>query len=86
MGKVLCTSQEYFPCLRVIRLEGSNLAVMYKVYYYLRMTKQCIEKTKSDLDYQTVFLKVSSLSNIWNTSDDEIDEEEPSSKDSNFYS
>ena len=57
----------------------------YKVYYYLRMTKQCIERTKSDLDYQRVFPDVSSLANIWNMSDDESDEEESTSKDSILY-
>ena len=35
-----------FPCLRVIRLEDSNLAGMDKVYYYSRMTKQCIREKK----------------------------------------
>ena len=40
-----------FPFLRVLRLADSNLVGMDKVYYYSRMTKQCIEKTKSDLDY-----------------------------------
>ena len=45
------------------------------------MTKQCIEKTKSDLDYQKVFPDVSSQANICNTSDDESDEEDPTSKD-----
>ena len=69
------------PCLRVLRQAYSNLAVMDKVYYYYRMTKQCIEKTKSDLDYQRVLPDVSSLANIRNTSDDEGDEEEPTSKD-----
>ena len=48
--------------------------------------KQFTEKTKSDLDYQRVFPEVSSLANIWNTSDDKIDEEEPTSKDSILYS
>ena len=33
-----------FPCLRVLRLADSNRSGMYKVYYYPRMTKQCIEK------------------------------------------
>ena len=33
-----------FPCLRVLRLADSNLSGMDKVYYYSRMTKQCIEK------------------------------------------
>ena len=31
------------PCLRVICLVDINLAGMDKVYYYLRMTNQCIE-------------------------------------------
>ena len=63
-----------FPCLRVIHLADSNLAGMEKVYYYSRMKKQCIEKTKLDLDYQRVFPEVSSYANIWITSDDESDE------------
>ena len=33
-----------FPCLRVLSLSDSNIAGVEKVYYYLRMTKQCIEK------------------------------------------
>ena len=33
-----------FPCLRFLCLADSNLAGMDKVYYYLRMTKQCIKK------------------------------------------
>ena len=45
------------PCLIVLSLADSNLAGMDKVYYYLIMTKQCTEKTKSDLDYQRVFPK-----------------------------
>ena len=50
-----------FPCFRILRLADINLAGMGKVYYYLIMTKQSIEKTKSDLDYQRVFPDVSSL-------------------------
>ena len=50
------------------------------------MTKQCNEKTKSELDYQRSFPDVSSLYSIWNTSDDESDEEEPTVKDSILYS
>ena len=49
------------------------------------MSKQCIEKTKLDLDYQRVFPEVSSYANIWITYDDENDEDEPTlptSKDS----
>ena len=49
------------------------------------MTKQCIKKTKSYLDYQRGFPEVSSLANIWNTSDDESDEEDPTLKGSIFY-
>ena len=30
------------PCLRVLLLADSNLAGMDKVYYYSRMTKQCV--------------------------------------------
>ena len=73
------------PCLRVLRLADSNLAGIDKVYYYSRMKKQCIEKTKSDVDYQRVFPEISSYANIWNTSDDESDDDEPTvpaSKDS----
>ena len=33
-----------FPCLIVLRLADSNPEGMEKVYYYSRMTKQCIEK------------------------------------------
>ena len=33
-----------FPCLKALHLVDSNLAGMDKFYYYLRMTKQCIEK------------------------------------------
>ena len=85
MEKVLCTSKDYFPCLIVILLEYSNHAVMDKVYYYLRITKQCIEKTKSDLDYQRVFPDISSPANIWNMSDDKNDEEESISNDCTLY-
>ena len=58
---------------------------MDRVYYYSRITKQCIEKKKSDIDYQRVFPKVSSLANIWNTSDDGSDEEVPTLKHSILY-
>ena len=50
------------------------------------MTKHCIEKTRSDIYYQRGFPKVSSLANIWHTSDDESYEEEPTVKDSILYS
>ena len=39
------------------------------------MTKQFIEKTISDIDYQRLFPDISSPANIWNKSDDESDEE-----------
>ena len=48
---------------------------MEKIYYYPRMTKQCIEKI-SDLDYQRLFPDISSPENKWNKSDDKSDEEE----------
>ena len=41
-----------FPCLIVIRLADSNLSGMDKFYYHPIMTKHCIEKTRSDLEYQ----------------------------------
>ena len=44
-----------FPFLRVLRLADSNISGIDKFYYYLRMIKHCIERTKSDLDYQRVF-------------------------------
>ena len=73
------------PCIRVICLADSTLAGMDKFYYYLIMTKQCIEKTRLDLDYQTVLPDISSPSNIWNMSDDESDEEESMSNDCTLY-
>ena len=33
-----------FPCLRFLSLADSNLSGMEKVWYYLIITKQCIEK------------------------------------------
>ena len=65
-----------FPCLRVLRLADSYLVEMENFYYYSRMTNQCIEKTKPDLDYQRLFPDISSPSNIWNMSYDESNEEE----------
>ena len=59
-----------FPCVRVLRLADINLAGMNKVYHYLRMTKQCIVKIISDIDYQRLFPDISSPSNIWNELDD----------------
>ena len=48
-----------FPCIRVIRLADSNITGMDKVYYYSRMTKRCIEKKISDIDYQRLFPDIS---------------------------
>ena len=59
---------------------------MDKVYYYSRITKQCIENTKLDLDYQTFLHDILSPANIWNMSDDESDEEESISNDFTLYS
>ena len=86
MGKVLCTSQDYFPCLIVLSLADSNLAGMENFYYYSRMTKKCTEKKISAIDYKILFPDISSPSNIWNKSDDEIDEEESISNDCTLYS
>ena len=70
-----------FSCFRVLHLEDGNLAGIEKVYYYSITTKQCIKKTKSDIDYKKSFPDISSPANIWNMSDDENDEEESISND-----
>ena len=49
------------------------------------MTKQCIEKTKSDLEYQRVFPDISSPDNIWNMYVGESDEEESISNNLTLY-
>ena len=59
---------------------------MEKIYYYLIMTKQCIQKTIYDIDYQKLFPDISSPDNIWNESDDESDKEELLSNDYTEYS
>ena len=74
-----------FPSLRFLRLAYSNHAGMEKVYYYSRMTKQCIEKKISDIDYQKLFLDISSPANICNKSDDKSDKEESLPNDCNAY-
>ena len=86
MGKVLCTSQDYFFCIRVFRLADSNLSVMENFYYYSRMTKQCIEKYIFDIYYQRLFPDISSPANIWDESNDESDEEESISNYCTLYS
>ena len=50
------------------------------------MTKQCIEKTIFDIDYQRLFPDILSQSNIWNKLDDQSDEEESISNDCTLYS
>ena len=65
-----------FPCLSVICLTDSNNSGMEKFYYYSRITKQCIEKTISDIDYKKLFPDILSQTNIWNDSDNESDEED----------
>ena len=62
-----------FTCLRVLCLSDGNNEVMDKVYYSSIVTKQCTEKTISDIYYQEIFPGISSPSNIWNMSDDESD-------------
>ena len=49
------------------------------------MTKQCIEKTRQNIDYQRVFPDISSPDNIRNMSDDKTDEEESISNDFILY-
>ena len=61
-----------FTCLSVHSLEYSNHAGMDKVYYFLRMTKQCIEKTIFDIYYKKLFPDINLTVIIWNMSDDEI--------------
>ena len=50
------------------------------------MTKHFIEKTIYDIDYQKLLPEINSTSNIWNMSDDKIDEEESSSNYYTYYS
>ena len=59
---------------------------MEKVYYYSRITKQCIEKKKSDLDCQRFFPDISSPANIRNMSNDKSDEEKSISNYCTLYS
>ena len=75
-----------FPCIRVLCLSDINHAGMVKVYYYSRMTKQCIEKTISYIDYQKLFPGILSPANIWNESDEKSDEEDSLSNDYFEYS
>ena len=48
-----------FSCLRVLWLADSNHSGMDKVYYSSRMTKQRIEITIFDIDYQELLPDIS---------------------------
>ena len=74
-----------FPCLKALHLVDSNLAGMENVYYYLRTTKQCIEKTIYDIYYQRLLLDISLPDNIWNESFAHSYEEESRSTDCTSY-
>ena len=54
--KIYVLLKMLFPCLRVLRLEDSNKAVMDKVFYYARITKISIIKSSSDLDNKHILL------------------------------
>ena len=66
-------------------MADSNNEAMDKVYYYSRMTKQCIEKTIAHIDSHKLFPDLDSTANIFNMSDDESNEEESSSNDYTEY-
>ena len=74
-----------FPCLRVLRLEDSNLSGMENKLLF-ENDKTVHREKKSDLDYQRVLPDISSPANISNISDDESDEEESISKNLTLYS
>ena len=82
MEKVLCNSQYSFSLSESFCLADSNHAGIDKVYYFSRMTKQCIEETLSGIDYQELFPDISYPDNICNMSDDKGYEEDSSS---NYY-
>ena len=67
-------------------MADSNLEGMDIVYNYSRMTKHCIEKKKSNIDYQISFSDILSPASICNMSDDKRDEEESISNDVTLYS
>ena len=69
-------SRFFLPCIRVLHLEDIIYTVIENNYYYSRMTKQCIEKQISDIYYKKLIPDINSTANIWNMSDDEIDEED----------
>ena len=80
----------YFSILFFLALDSFVWQILilqeWKKFITIRELQNSASRKKSDLDYQRVFPKVSSLANIWNTSDDESDEEEPTLKDSILYS
>ena len=61
-GRCYVLLKTIFPCLRVLRLADSNILGMDKVYYYSRMTKQCMEKKNLILIIRGFFLKYHQLS------------------------
>ena len=65
-----------FLCIRYLCLAYRNHSGMERNYYYSIMTKQCIGKTISNIDYQKLLPYIPSPANIWNHSDDESDKEE----------
>ena len=71
--------------MRVLLFTDSNHVRVENVYYYLRMTKHFIEKIISGIEYQELFLDISTPANICNMSDDGSDKEEPSSNDYTVY-
>ena len=86
MGNVICTYQDYISLSYSICLADGNLSGIETFYYYLRLTKQCIEKKISDIDYQRLFPEILSPANILNELDDKSDEEESISNDCTLYS
>ena len=66
-----------FPCLWVIHLADSNNTLMYKLFYYSRITKISIIKSSSDLDTKELFpVSGSSYFKVWISSDSDNEEEE----------
>ena len=72
--------------MRGLVLADSNHAGMEKVYYYSIMTKQCIEITISDIDYNKLLPDINSTANICNMSYEKSYEEESSPNDYTDYS
>ena len=66
----------FFSCLRVLRLEDSNHEVLDKVYNFLRMTKQYIEKKDLVFIIRNYSQTYYHQQTFWNMLDDESDKEE----------